>query len=190
MATVRQTWHYLAMSTHLDVMTLTLADLDRVRRGDIVTAIDGRPVRFRITGRYGPVGVGDNPAVPMETAAGIPVNLYPGSNVESSITIERKTRPVVRTFDNVTFHYDKENDEWFTADRDWQIKYGEAGVTTCEFPHPVRESKGRGYYCPGQEQHHYSGWMTHHDGSQGTVEYYESFTAAAKAIAAEINKSA
>lgn len=169
--------------TQTQTLTLTHAELSRVRRGDRLTGIDGRTVSYRVTGPYGPVsGVGTALGIPMErTDNGITLNLYPDTHVERTITIERTVRPVTRTIGGVVFTHT--DGEWRADNGRYVIEYTEAGVTTCEFPHPVKLSNGKGYLCPGQESHYYKQWMAA-DTNSGELDpdFSDSFKDAANTV--------
>lgn len=174
----------------MTMITLTLApaELAQVRTGDLVTAIDGRPVSFKVTGRYGPVN-GGPPGIPLRrTDNGIRLHLYPDTHVERTITVERPVRTATRTVDGVRFTRD--GDQWSAAAGRYVVSYEEAGVTTCEQPHPVREARGRGYLCQGAERHFYKSWMAidTHDHSADPA-YCESFKQAAQEVASWMRPS-
>lgn len=165
-------------------LTLGRADLAQVRRGDRVTAIDGRPAGpYRVTGRYAPVTAGGAQGIPMvRTDNGITLNLYPDTHVERHITIERTVRAATRTVGGVRFTYDGE--QWHPDGSRYVVSYEDAGVTTCEQAHPVRDAAGRGYLCAGQESHVYKMWMAIDATDHGaTPHYFDTFTHAAQTVA-------
>lgn len=45
-----------------------------------------------------------------------------------------------------------------TEDGRYVIERDYNAMTNCDGPHPVRTGRGRGYQCPGDEEHYYPTW--------------------------------
>jgi hypothetical protein len=136
--------------------TVTLARADvrtRLRRGDRVTAIDGRErdtsLILTITGGWTGKGF------PYRLPNGITGTLYPDTHLADTLTVERPApKPRRRTVDGLTVEALGPG-AWKTLDGRWEITYQEQGYGECENPHPMRS----GGYCEGGESHWYYGWQ-------------------------------
>jgi hypothetical protein len=47
---------------------------------------------------------------------------------------------------------------WHTEDGRYTVSMDYAATTYCDAPHPVRTGRGRGYQCPGDEEHAHPLW--------------------------------
>lgn len=178
------------MSTTLK---LTPADLDQVRPGDQLIALNGsvlsRPLTV-VTG-LGPLPGSTTLAIQMTNPDGRPVNLYPDTHVDQHITISRPDpRRATRTINGLRLSSDGAG-SWWTSDRRYQIRTGFGGLTECETDHPVRltpalvnqalrnrdtgwaqpiltalDGGKRGFVCPAGSEHSYDEWEVwdHHTG--------------------------
>ena len=167
----------------MGTLTFRATEVDRIRKGDRITAIDGRDVAFTVVKPYGPLPGSEVMAIGVTMPNGRDVNIYPDQNIAESVTIERADRkPATRTIDGVRFI--KTGDKyWETEDGKYVVAYEEAGVTTCEFPHPMRDG-----YCPGQENHFYYQWLAGlKNDDKPTPEFADTFREAAQWVADKIH---
>lgn len=145
---------YVATRTTAQTVELGPHELDKIRPGDRITAINGT----RLPG--GPVTVtralsklvdAAAPSIGIRTAHNTPANLYPDSTIDRGITLERdvpveeaaaapalevKPRAVTRTVNGIQLHH--ADGGWWTADRRYEIRKAFGGLTECENSHPVR----------------------------------------------------
>lgn len=176
----------------MTTLTLTRDQLGQLRKGDKVTAIDGRAVEYTVAAKLAPIHHGGPLAVALHLAGRVePVNLYPDTHMADVVTVERKEpRTVLRHFGDLTLvkHGDR---DWRSEDGRWQIAYEEAGVSDCHSPHPISAGRGRtGGYCPGHESHYYSMWCGGLVGNKDDVLLYgDTLAEVANALADHLRKS-
>lgn len=156
-----------------------------LREGDRITAIDGTELpepREVLVVRVRPYATDRHDAVALVNphASGVEWNLYPDSQVDRDVTIERaelapqppvptQPRMTRRTRHGLTLTNNRPVEGgrylrgWETEDRQYEIARGWA-MTYCDGPHPRRWKDDQGVlhtgYCHGDEEHPYIvGWV-------------------------------
>jgi hypothetical protein len=179
---------------------VSVADLQTVRAGDRVVAIDGENLDSPLTVEA-PLGAGGAPGVKLvhESTAGVEWYLYPGEVMEA-VTIERdapgqpkrkttRRRPDAVTIRRFGIPLVRGGDGIYrTEDGRYQIFLHDGYVTHCFDPHPVRTSReeGGGYLCPGGQEHAYSLWVIWDitiDDYMRDTDGFETFGEAARVLA-------
>lgn len=133
-------------------LTLTKAVVHRdLRRGDIITHIDGRQTpRFVVKRRPlagGPIDV-EQPG----RVSTLDIKIYPDTNIDHTVIVERPHKYVRRHFGDLTLvnHGDR---LWKTEDERFVVEYTSQGWSECENPHPMPDG-----FCYGGEMHEWYAW--------------------------------
>lgn len=157
----------------MSTLTLKRHQLTQLRKGDRIVAIDGREVAHTVKENGARIEL-VNP-----TGSGVEWVLYPDTQVQSTVTIERKDRrsPAFQRRTRYGLSLYSRNGGWETLDGQYRIQEEEA-ITFCDAPHPVRTGRHEGYYCEGNAEHAYAVWTVFHiddadvlqDGIAGTFD--------------------
>lgn len=150
-----------------------------LKPGDRIVAIDGRPAAHEVTEAARPSG-----GIPMRNqlvgdGTGSVWALYPDTQVERDVTIERAPEPRKAatakprrerrwTRYGLTLVTGRPRNPWETEDGAYSLSQGWA-MTFCDGPHPMRWKDDDGIthtgYCHGDKEHPYVvGWVI--DGPQ------------------------
>lgn len=206
----------------MTTLTITVDRLAEIRPGDRIVAIDGRPYDFEVTGALAPIRPGATPGIRLATTSAADRYLYPDAHVAATVTVERPEpvtpaptvkRRTRRLIDGVTFEH--QDGSWYAADRRYEIRYDEAGLTECDNAHPARltpelvawaktvthtdatiaildaDRRGlRGYRCPGMSEHTYYEWIIWDHKIDDFLGHdtggYDRFIDAAKTVAGQV----
>src|SRR5689334_20612235 len=120
----------------MGTLTFTAHEVDRIRKGDRITSIDGRSVAFTVVRGLHTLPNSTVEAIAVTLPNGREANIYPDQNVSQNVTVERNDpKPKTRTVDGVRFVSSGEK-YWKTEDGTWAVSFQEAGLTECDNPHP------------------------------------------------------
>lgn len=166
--------------------TLTLP-VREVRKGDVITAVDGYALPETRTALDGYVT--DHTGVPVRNEAGGPAEWWMYEGNHEAVTVEREEpnpRPQRKARRSVVpgvWIVAEGDGRWVSEDGRWSIERDDGNVTECQGPHPVRLTRdmidsarreptrlgsdailslagrdARGYLCPGMQEHTYTTW--------------------------------
>lgn len=194
-------------------MLILRPDVLRLKRGDLIVAVDGQVLAKPHEVAHRPVVRTDPIRLVNQLGSGTEWNLYLDL-IGSGLTIERPVvdRVIIRTIKGVKFR-NRGHGHWETLDGRFEVLLMEDFETECLAAHPVRfprdgytkeqlggldyeirwaylDGKG-GYLCPGYQPHTYSRWQVW-DNSTGDYAFdsgpgaYVTFKDAAEDLADEI----
>lgn len=127
-----------------ETFTVTPAQLDKLRPGDIVTHFDGVDVGpITVTSHLARLDNNGPIVLPGRyPSSTLPVHIYPDTMIAETITVTRPAGPrpagrQTRNIDGITL-VSAGGQTWRTEDGRYEITYSFGGYTECEEDHPVR----------------------------------------------------